>query len=351
MSKKIKADSYKTFCAACCVHEGMSKENAEITAQVLCETDMFGTNSHGAKNLYGYVKKQRAGGMDFRAEPEILREGPAYALLDAHQGMGMVTGYRAMELAIRKAKETGVALVAVKNSTHFGAAGYYSNLAAKAGMIGIALSNVDPNMTVPGARGMILGNNPLSYASPTANGESIFLDIAMSNVASLKVVQARKDGTQVPDTWIVDKDGVPTTDPSHYPEEGAMQPMAAHKGYGLAVMVELLTGALTGGGIGSTGEIKSWCFDPEVPNNVCHTFIAVDVAQFCGTEKYLSRSEDLAKALHETPKAKGKDRVYLPGEMEWERHRRWSQVVELPDAVAESLDEMSQDLGIVIPWE
>lgn len=350
MSKKISVENYKAFCAACCEHEGMSKENAKITAEVLCETDLFGTNSHGAKNLYGYVKKQRAGGMDFSAEPEIIQEGPAYALLDAHAGMGMVAGWKAMHMAIEKAKTCGVALVTVKNSTHFGAAGFYANLAAKENLVGIAFSNVDPNMTVPGARGMILGNNPFSYASPLDNGESIFLDVAMSNVASLKVVQARKDGVQIPDTWIVDKDGVPTTDPSHYPEEGAMQPMAAHKGYGLAVMVELLSGALGGGGISSAGEIKSWCFDPEVPNNVSHTFLAIDVEKFAGKEKYLARSNDLANALHNTPKAKGKDRVYLPGEIEWEKHRRWNEVVELPDAVAEPLMQMSEDLGIAIQW-
>ena len=351
MSNKISVKEFKEFCAACCEHEGMSAENARITAEVLCETDLFGTNSHGTKNLYGYVKKQRAGGMDFKSEPEILTQGPSYALMDAHAGMGMVAGYRAMSLAVEKAKETGVALVTVKNSTHFGAAGYYANMASKAGMVGISFSNVDPNMTVPGARGMILGNNPFSYASPLKNGESVFLDIAMSNVASLKVVQARKDGTQIPDTWIVDKDGVPTTDPSRYPEEGAMQPMAAHKGYGLAVMVELLTAALSGGALGSTGEIKSWCFDPESTNNVCHTFIAVDVAKFAGVDRYLSRSEDLVKALHEAPKAKGKDRIFLPGEIEWEKHEKWAEAVELPDAVADALREMSADLGISVNFQ
>ncbi|NCC68876.1 MAG: Ldh family oxidoreductase, partial [Clostridia bacterium] len=285
-------------------------------------------------------------GMDFKAEPEIITEGASFALMDAHAGMGMVAGYKAMELAIKKAKETGVALVTVRNSTHFGAAGFYSNLAAHAGMFGLAVSNVDPNMTVPGARGMILGNNPLSYASPLGKDESVFLDIAMSNVASLKVVQAKKDGVKIPDTWIVDKDGVPTTDPSHYPEEGAMQPFGAHKGYGLAVMTELLTGVLSGGAIGSIGEIKSWCFDPNVPNNVCHTFIAVDVDKFCGLENYLSRSEKLVGALHSAPKAKGFDRIYMPGEIEWTKHEKWSDTVELPDAVASSLKEMSADLGI-----
>lgn len=351
MANRISVQAFRDFCAACCRHEGMSPEDAKITAEVLCETDCFGTSSHGAKNLYGYVKKQRAGGMDFKAQPEVVAQGPAYALMDAHACMGMVAGWRAMELAIEKARACGVALVTVRNSTHFGAAGFYANMAARAGMVGISFSNVDPNMTVPGARGMILGNNPFSYASPTQDGRSIFLDIAMSNVASLKVVQAKKDGEQIPDSWIVDKDGLPTTDPSHYPEEGAMQPMAAHKGYGLAVMVELLSGVLSGGGISSVGEIRSWCFDPEVPNNVCHTFLAVDVSKFAGRESYLSRSGELAGALRDAPKAKGRDRIYLPGEIEWEKHDRWSQVVELPDAVAESLNEMSADLDITIQWE
>ena len=351
MANRISVQALKDFCAACCEHEGMSPENAGITAQVLCETDCFGTNSHGTKNLYGYVKKQRAGGMDFKAEPEVVAQGPAYALMDAHACMGMVAGYRAMELAIQKAKECGVALVTVRGSTHFGAAGFYANMAAEAAMVGISFPNVDPNMTVPGARGMILGNNPFSYASPLEGGRSIFLDIAMSNVASLKVIQARKDGVQIPDSWIVDRDGLPTTDPSHYPEEGAMQPMAAHKGYGLAVMVELLSGVLSGGGISSTGEIKSWCFEPETPNNVSHTFLAVDISKFAGTQNYLSRSNDLATALRNTPKAKGKDRVYLPGEIEWDKHDTWSHIVDLPDAVADSLQEMSEDLGIAVVWE
>lgn len=350
MGNQIKVKDLKAFCAACCEHEGMSAENAQITAEVLCETDLFGTNSHGTKNLYGYVKKQKAGGMDFKAEPEVLSEGPSYALMDAHAGMGMVAGYKAMELAIEKAKETGIALVTVKNSTHFGAAGFYANMAAKAGMVGISFSNVDPNMTVPGARGMILGNNPFSYASPLKNGESVFLDIAMSNVASLKVIQARKDGIMIPDTWIVDRDGVPTCDPSRYPDEGAMQPMAAHKGYGLAVMVELLTAVLSGGAISSMGEIKSWCFAPETTNNVCHTFIAVNVEKFAGTDNYLARSEDLVDALHSAPKAKGKDRVFMPGEIEWEKHNKWEDMVELPGAVVESLREMSEVLGIPVEF-
>lgn len=350
MGKTIKLENLKAFCRDALTAKGMKPDFAAITAEVLSETDAFGTHSHGTKNLWGYVKKEAVGGTDWNAEPETVSEGDSFALIDAKNGIGMVASYKAMELACEKAKKTGVALVTVKNSTHFGAAGYYSTQAAKKGLFGIAMSNVDPNMTVPGARGMILGNNPFSYAAPTGS-DPIFLDIAMSNVASLKVVQARKDGASIPDTWIVDKDGLPTTDPSHYPEEGAMQPLAAHKGYGLAVMVELLTGVLSGGGVSSTGDIVSWCFQPEKHNNVANTFIAIDVDRFSGYDRFTSRADELSECLRSAPKAQGKDRIYMPGEIEWEKHKKAEKLLELPDAVAEQLELLSADADVKIDWE
>lgn len=351
MSKRIKRDELRAFCQKCCEKEGMPPRDAEITAKVLCETDCLGVNSHGTKNLYGYIKKKRAGGMSFLSELEVIKQGLAYALLDAHEGIGMVAGYKAMEMAVDKAAVSGVALVTVRNSTHFGAAGYYANMAVKRGMFGLAISNVDPNMTVPGARGKVIGNNPLSFAAPIDGGASVFLDIAMSNVASLKVIQARKDGESIPSTWIVDKEGLPTTDPSHYPEEGAMQPFGGHKGYGLAVMTELLTGLLSGGEVSTSGGIKSWCFDLETPNRVCHTFLAVDVDKFCGSGCYSKRSSMLAGQLRSAPKAKDSERIYVPGEIEWENYRKHGELVELPEDVYSSLLEMSEDLGITITFE
>jgi len=348
--KKIKLSELKDFCEKAAVAAGMGQEDARVTAEVLAGTDAFGTHSHGTKNLLGYINKAEAGGVSLTAQPEIIKEGPAYALIDANNCIGMVSSYKAMELAIEKARECGIALVTVKNGTHFGAAGFYSNMAAAKGMLGIAMSNVDPNMTIPGARGMILGNNPLSYASPLESAPSCFLDIAMSNVASLKVVQARKDGKSIPDTWIVDKNGLPTTDPSHYPEEGAMQPMAAHKGYGIAVLVELLTGVLSGGKIGSLGEIPSWCFVPEKPNGVSNTFIVIDVDKFAGRDSYIARSEAFMDALHNTDKAQNVERIFVPGEMEWNRYEKAAEALELPDAVADSLCELSDKCGISIPW-
>jgi LDH2 family malate/lactate/ureidoglycolate dehydrogenase len=348
--RKIQLDELKRFCQASLEHEGMTEEHAKISADVLTETDAYGTHSHGTKNLFGYIKKAQVNALDLRASPAVIKEGPAFAIMDGCNGMGMVVSYMAMDLACEKAKNAGIGIVTTKNSTHFGAAGYYANMAAKQGMFGISMSNVDPNMTVPGAKGMLIGNNPISYAAPAKSSPSVFLDIAMSNVASLKVVQARKSGTSIPDTWIVDKDGLPTTDPSHYPEEGAMQPMAAHKGYGLAVMVELMTGALSGGGMSMLGDIVSWVFELEKPNNVCHTFIAIDVEQFVGIEAFKNRVEEMSEALRSAPKAKGMDKIYTPGEIEWEKYQKNVEILHLPGEVVDSLINLQKENQIEIHW-
>ncbi len=343
---KIMLSDLKSFCTEVLIKEGMTAADAAVTAEVLAETDAFGTNSHGTKNLAGYIDKAHVGGVDLKARPEIVSEGPAFANIDANSCLGMVSSSMAMELACEKASKAGIAIVTVKNSCHFGAAGYYANMAARKGLIGIAMSNVDPNMTIPGAKGMVIGNNPFAYAAPAKSVPTVFLDVAMSNVASLKVVQARKDGKQIPDTWIVDKDGLPTTDPSHYPEEGAMQPFAAHKGYGLAVFVELLSGILSGGCTSMSGDIVSWCFEPEKKNNVCHAFMAIDPKLF-GTADIADRVETMSATLREAPKALNAARIFTPGEIEWEKHLKGDKEgVELPAAVEGSLKALSEKSGV-----
>jgi len=313
---RIKIEDLRNFCIKALEKEGMKPELAAITATVLTKTDAYGTHSHGTKNLHNYIKKARAGGLTLNAEPEIIKEGPAYALMDGKNAMGMVCGVMGMELACKKASETGVGLVTIRNSNHFGAAGYYANIASAKGMIGFVASNVDPNMNAPGARSKALGNNPIAYAAPAVSVPSVFLDIALSNVASLKVFKARAEGKSIPDTWIVDKDGLPTTDPSHYPEEGAMQPMGAHKGYGLAVFVDIITGVMNGGATSMSGEIESWVLSLDKPNNVCHTFLAIDASKFIGEGMLAQRTEEMARTLRNLPKAKGCQRIYTPGEME-----------------------------------
>ena len=343
----IRIEVLKQFCKTALIKEGMNEAHATVCADVLTETDAYGTHSHGTKNLHNYIKKSHVGGVSFTADPEIVKDGPSFAVIDAHETMGMVSSCMAMELACKKALQTGIAIVTVKNSCHFGAAGYYANMAAQRGMIGLSMSNVDPNMTAPGARGMLLGNNPFAYAAPATSMPSVFLDIAMSNVASLKVVQAKKDGIKIPNTWIVDKDGIPTTDPSGYPSEGAMQPMAAHKGYGLAILVDVLTGALCNGGMSMMDDIVSWCFEPEKPNNVCHSFIAINAGMFNGEDKLEDHVESMSEKLRSAPKAKGSERIYTPGEIEWSKYvNAENNGIPLPSEVLLSLQVLSDESGI-----
>jgi ureidoglycolate dehydrogenase (NAD+) len=189
-------------------------------------------------------------------------------------------------------------------------------MAAKKNMIRLCMSNVDANMTIPGARGKLIGNNQFSYAAPAGSNLPLFLDIAMSSVASLKVVQARKDCRSIPETWIVDCEGLPTTDPGRYPEEGSMQPMAAHNGYGLALMVEILTGVFSGGGMMT--EVPSWLFNwlfnMKIHKDVSHMFIVIDVSKFMDLDTFNQRMETVVARLHETSRAKGTNRIYYSGE-------------------------------------
>ena len=234
------------FCRAALQRCGVSEADAGVTADVLVTTDTFGVFTHGTKSLRGYVRRLRAGGLRADAVPQVVAEGPSWAIVDGQSAIGMVTSVFAMNAAIRKAKATGMAYVGVRNSCHFGAAGYYVLMAAKAGMIGMAMANDTPSMAVPGSRTGVLGTNPLAYAVPAGQQDPIFLDIASSAVAGGKIRIAQARGQKVPDTWLVDPEGVPTTDPFAYPHQAALVPFAGHKGYGIAMLIETLSGVLSG---------------------------------------------------------------------------------------------------------
>jgi LDH2 family malate/lactate/ureidoglycolate dehydrogenase len=261
--------------------------------------------------------------------------------------MPMTSSYMAMDLAIQKAKSTGVAYVGVKHSSHYGAAGYYANMAAEKDMIGLSMCNVDPCMTVPGARGKILGTNPIAYAVPAGTEHPVFLDIATSTVAASKVFAARALGKQIPDNWLVDDEGVPTTDPNYYPEQGALLPMSGHKGYGLALLVEILTGALTGAAM--LGQIQSWVLDLPDPTNEGHAFMAIDVGSMMPIQEFKNRMDWLIQEVRQSPRAMGSDRIYLPGEMEWEkRDQALKDGMQLPGDVIASLTGLAEDVGLDI---
>jgi len=259
--------------------------------------------------------------------------------------MPPAAAYRAMRIAIEKARATGVAYVGVRNAGHFGAAGFYAHLAARADMIGLTTGNVDPGVTVTGSRGRVLGTNPLAYAVPAGDEYPLLFDIATSAVAATKVFAAVAEGRSIPDTWLVDEEGLPTTDGSIYPELGALMPMAGHKGYGLALFVEVLSAVLSGAAI--TKEVHSWVMHPDKPGNQGYGFLAIAVEQIMPLALFKKRMDGLIREIRTAPKAKGVDRIYLPGELEQEkRDIALIEGIVLPPDVVASLRGLAEDVGL-----
>ena len=337
------------FCARCLQAVGMGPADARLTAQVLADTDARGIHTHGTASLRRYVQLMRDGGIDPRAEPALTNEGPAWAQMDAGQAVGMVAGQRAMVRAIAKARETGIGLVTVRRSNHFGAASAYAMMALEHGMAALAMSNTDVVMNLPGGRGPQLGNNPLSYAIPAGKYPPLVLDIAMSTVAGGKVHSAAAQGKGIPADWLTDAEGRPTSDPAPFGNGGALTPFAAHKGYGLALLVECFSGALAGAAM--TLDVLSWAKVSDAPCDEGHAFIALDVAAMMPQEQFEARVDELIERMHAAPRADGVERIYVPGEIEWECERESAEHgVPLTQLTVDSLRGLAADVGIEAPF-
>jgi len=345
MSKRILPEKLTAYCVQVLTKAGLKPENARVIADVLVMTDTWGTFSHGTGALGNYVNTMKAGGIDPVATPEIVEEGESWAIVDGHSSMGMLGSSLAMNLAIGKAHKSTIAWVGVRNSSHFGAAGYYANMAAKQDMIGLAMSNADPNMVVPGARGHVIGNNPFSYAVPAGKENPLFLDIALSAVAAGKIFAMKVAGKPIPDAWLTDKDGLPASEVGDWPNSGSMVPMAGHKGYGIAMLIEVLAGALTGAGMLS--EAKSWIHQPTERGSLGQAFVAIDVGKIIPIEAFKQRIDGVIEELRGAPKAKGSERIFVPGEIEWEKRAdALANGIPLPEPVFAALYSTGQRLGL-----
>lgn len=341
----VRPEDLTAFCMAALRQVGVNEVDAHLTADVLVTTDTLGTFTHGTRQLRGLIKNVRDGRLNPAATETLVSEGPAWAMLDAHYAMPPAVACRAMQRAMAKARACGVGYVGVKHTSHFGAAGYYARLAATEDMLGLAMCNVDPVMTVTGAASKIIGTNPIAWAAPAGEERMVFLDIATSRVAATKVFAAKALGKSVPDTWLIDANGLPTTDPSRFPEEGALLPLADYKGYGLAVLVEVLGGALTGAALLSG--VVSWASNAREKVNQGHAFIAFDIGAMMPLAEFKNRMDSMVRELHAAPKAAGVERVYVPGEMEWERREKALVAgIPLPPDVAAGLRGLGEDLGL-----
>jgi ureidoglycolate dehydrogenase (NAD+) len=345
MSKRVLPEKLKKFCVDALTKAGLKPQDALIVAEVLVMTDTWGTFSHGTGALANYVNTMKSGGINPSALPEVIAGGTGWALVDGHSSMGMLGSTMAMNLAIEKARGNTISWVGVRDSSHFGAAGYYANMAARENMVGIAMSNADPNMVVPGARGHIIGNNPIAYAVPAGEEHPILLDIALSAVAAGKILGMKALGQAIPSSWLTDAEGLPTSEVGDWPNSGSMLPMAGHKGYGIALLIEVLAGALTGAGMLS--EVKSWILQSKDVSHLGQAFIVINVGAVIPIEHFKQRVDQIIRELRQSPKAKGSHRVYVPGEIEWgKREDALNYGIALPEPILTSLNRLGKQLGL-----
>jgi ureidoglycolate dehydrogenase (NAD+) len=344
-SKRVLPEKLKKFCVDALTKAGLKPQDALVVAEVLVMTDTWGTFSHGTGALANYVNTMKSGGINPSALPEVIAGGTGWAIVDGHSSMGMLGSTMAMNLAIEKARESTIAWVGVRESSHFGAAGYYANMAARENMVGIAMSNADPNMVVPGARGHIIGNNPIAYAVPAGEEHPILLDIALSAVAAGKILGMKALGQAIPPSWLTDAEGLPTSEVGDWPNSGSMLPMAGHKGYGIALLIEVLAGALTGAGMLS--EVKSWILQSKEVSRLGQAFIVINVGAILPIKHFKQRVDQIVRELRQSSKAKGSDRVYVPGEIEWEkREDALRHGIALPEPILTSLSRLGKELGL-----
>jgi LDH2 family malate/lactate/ureidoglycolate dehydrogenase len=336
---------------------GMSEEHATTTAEMMVETDLRGVDSHGISMLPTYDREFRAGRLNMRPSFKTLREGPAFALIDADASLGHPVSVHAMNLAVDKCRESGVAVVSVVNSHHFGAAGCYSRIAADRGVIGMVTSSTRGVTMVPtfGAA-PVMGTNPLAFAAPARRNPPFQLDMATTTVAAGKVKVYKLNHKPLPAGWVVDDKNQTVTDPEQAfgyvfdRPEGGITPLGGprevggHKGYGLAVMVHILGGVLAGA---SFSPIRNRTQKPSDPHNIGHFFMAIDPRAFREEGEFENDLDQVIDTLHGARRADPAQPVLVAGDPEMAtRAERLRDGVPVPDDLMEQLRGVAKSANV-----
>jgi LDH2 family malate/lactate/ureidoglycolate dehydrogenase len=336
---------------------GMDPETVRVTSEVMVETDLSGVDSHGISMLMDYDESRRKGRLNIHAKPRIVRESPVTALLDADAGLGHPASVMGMDVAIAKAKATGVGVVTVRNSHHFGAAGYYAQMAVGHGLLGMVTSATRTIGVVPTRAAVpVLGTNPIAFAAPARRNRPFRLDMATSTVAANKVRVYGLQGKPLPAGWVLDGTGRPVTDGNEgwdvikNQPRGGLTPvggtpeMCSHKGYGLGMIVHILGGVLSGS---SFSPIRVRTQRPQDPDNLGHFFMALDPKAFREEGEFEADMDDVIDVLHETPPADPALPVLVAGDPEAaSRERRLREGIPVPPSLAEQLRGVCERAGV-----
>jgi LDH2 family malate/lactate/ureidoglycolate dehydrogenase len=296
-----------------------------------------------------YAAMLEAGGIKVDAPLEPIRDEGPTLLLDGGEGIGAVIANRAMDLALERAHEFGLSFVSVRNSNHFGMAGFYAAKSLERDMIGAAFTNAGPAIAAWGGKTKVIGSNAMAVALPADQELPIVLDLAIGASAAAKIFVAAEKGERIPTDWMIDRNGQPTDDPRQLFEGGVLLPFGKHKGYGLGLIVDVLTGVISGG-LFSTS-VKGFGRDMSERQGVCHSFCALDIARFIAVDQFKRRIDEMISNVKRSERLEGVERVYLPGEKGFlTRQDRKENGIPLWSKLVEDLKQLSERLSIELPF-
>lgn len=324
---------------------GMSADDADIVSHHLTLASLRGVDSHGLVRYAMYARRVRDGGMVSPTTVTFVNSGGTVSLIDGADGVGQVIGQRAMEHVVEQANRSGIAAAAVRSSNHLGALSPYTILAAEAGCIGIAMTNASPRMAPAGGAQALLGNNPWSIAIP-GRDRPVVMDMANSVAALGKVRMMKARGELMPEGWARDNDGLPTRDPEAA-ISGLLEPIAGYKGYILALMIDLMTGALAGG-VSSTG--VGVLTDTSRPGRTGHFFLALSVSHMRAMDDFLGDVESVTDSVRSSRRAPGVSEILVPGDIEAriEADRR-AHGIPLTQELLNSVRHSATEFGLPVP--
>jgi len=336
---------------------GVPADDADVCAGVLIASDLRGIESHGVGRLKMYYDRITAGIQFPVTDFRVVSERGATAVVDGGHGMGHVVGVRSMQMAIDKAKEFGLGSVAVRNSTHYGIAGYYALMAVEAGMAGLTTTNARPSTAPTFGVEPMLGTNPITFGCPTDEECPFVIDCATSITQRGKIEVLEREGKPTPEGWAIDEEGNPYTDTPALLEDfvartaallplgGAGELLGGHKGYGYSAMVEVLSAALQNGS--HTRDLLGWQDGDRVPYKLGHFFLAIDIAHFIDLDAFKKTAGDICRALRTSKKAPGHGRIWTAGEKEYEMEKlRRAEGVPINPALQENIRIMKSELGL-----
>ena len=293
---------------------GIAAADAQVVAADLVAADVEGIASHGVMLVPMYVERINKGSVSHWSAGEVISDRGGAMVIDAGNALGQLTSRQAVRLAVARAREIGLAAVAVRNGFHFGTAGRYARMMAEQNCVGIVLSNTRPLMPAPGGAEALVGNNPIAIALPSAGEFPVEADMALSATAMGKIRLAAAAGEPIPGDWAVDSQGRPTTDPATA-IKGMLLPAAGPKGFGLAFVIDLLCGGLSDGAVGA--EVRPLYGDPAEPYRCAHFFMAIHAAHFPAGDRFAERVRDQALRVSRSKRGAGVERVSAPGELVW----------------------------------